>query len=404
MPKLTKYEKCSSSNASTTRQYGFNLTTEDIASQVWRFLDSAPAASRGRFRGEVNVERGLPSQSSDIEVIIIATSNDKEDLENVVFHPTESSLGLEYLVTDKAEICTDVQVFIYLRPWPKRLLYTLEVRSNILDINFKDKLNWNIDNLIIQNLHGDSNYNSSNLIDPLMVQNITITSTTGSILGTFVANGNLNLRSVDGWIGCILSSSYGGNSFQPESISVSTVLGDIHVIGKSEYSNWPKQPYTHVTNVHSRRGEVWAYLPHGSITNVSSIESPLGIRLQPFGTASPTDRSEIYTYGGRSGDHYVQVNDAELNSLDGFHNPLKNTISKHYLGLSGLTVKYPYSWYGRMEAQIKNGPINFDSSALEDFERGEGYVKARRGKDGESQLEISVGNGSLDIELGLSDM
>lgn len=96
------------------RRYAFNLTTEDIASQRWSFLDSAPAESRGRFRGEVTVSHGDPFQFSDIEVHAIITSNDKADLENVIFHPTDSELGLEYEITNKSDICTDVQVFVYL--------------------------------------------------------------------------------------------------------------------------------------------------------------------------------------------------------------------------------------------------------------------------------------------------
>lgn len=399
-PKI-QYEKCSTLNASTTRHYGFNLTVDDMSSQQWRFIDSAPVESRGRFRGEVTVDRGDLFQASDIEVRVIIASNDNADLENVVFHSTKSALDLEYAVTDKSHVCTDVQVLIYLRPWPKRLLHVLEIRSEILHIALKDKLDWHIDNLVVHTSHGDSTYDASHRIDPLVVQNVSVSSISGYIFGKYVANGNLKLQNEHGQIGCFLLPLY-GRPFKPESISVSTVSGNIHVETAWGYPHWPAQPYTHVTNIHSIDGEVWTYIPHGSVTNISSIGSILATRLQPFGTAAPTDQSEFYTYSGDSGaDNIILIDDANPDSLKGRYNPLSNTISRHFHGSGMLRLRYPYSWLGNMEAQIEEGSLDFDSSALEDLERGEGYVKARRGKTGESQLGVQVGVGELSIKLGL---
>lgn len=268
-----------------------------------------------------------------------------------------------------------------------------------MDVTLKDKLNWHINNLVVHTSHGDFNYNSKHWTDP--AHNVTVSSLTGFIFGKFAPNGNLKLQNEEGPIGCLLIPVR-GRTFTPETISVSTVSGNIHVEAVWNYPNWPAQPYTHVTNIHTMGGELWAYIPHGSVTNLSSISSILATRLQPFGAASSTDQSEIYTYSGRSGaEYYVRIDDPKPESLEGRHNPLSNTISKHYLGKGTLKARYPYSWFGSMEAQIREGTLNFDSSALDEFERGEKYVKARKGTKGKSQLEVQVGEGELNMLLGL---
>ncbi|CAO2656142.1 Nn.00g049450.m01.CDS01 [Neocucurbitaria sp. VM-36] len=392
-----QYEKCSSSIASETRQFGYNLTTEDTPAKQWHFLDSAPTESQGRLRGEITVNRGDLFQASDIEVRVIITSNNEGDLKNVHLKASSLALGLDYLITDENEICTDVQVLIYLRPWPKRLLNILDIRSEVLDITFKDMLNWHVNNLVVHTSHGNSWYNSSHLTDPFIAQNITVSSKSGDIFGEYAANGNLAFENVHGHIGIIMIPMY-GRPFNLESISALTSTATIHV--EADFTCWPTQPHTHITNIHTRSGELWAYIPHGSYTNLSSIRNILVTRLKPYGTPSPHNPSEIYTYS-ESGYTHVRVDDADPDTLKDLHNPLLNTTSKHYLGSGTLWLRYPYSWFGNVQAQIEHGPLDFDASALEELEKSEGLVKAKRGKKGESQLDIQVGTGALDIELGL---
>jgi hypothetical protein len=54
-----------------------------------------------------------------------------------------------------------------------------------------------------------------------------------------------------------------------------------------------------------------------------------------------------------------------------------------------------------VEAQIENGILDFNSSAFEDFESGEGFVKARKGKEGDRRLNVQVGSGKFNILLVL---
>lgn len=395
-----EYESCSSSIASETWKFGYNITAEDKAAQQWNFLDSSTAETRVRFRGEITVNRGSLFQASDIEVRVIVTSNKENGLKNVHLQRSNSSLDLNYFVTDEGDIYTDIQILIFLRPWPKRLLHVLDIRSEVLYIKFNDMLNWHVNNLFVHTSYGHSSYNSTHGTDPLIVQNITVSSYNGYIFGYYAAHGNLTFQNVHGQIGVLLIPVNGRPS-KLDSISASTLSATIHVEVEYDFTNWPTQPHTHVTNIHTRNGELYAYIPHGSYTNLSSTRSWLFARLHPFGTPNPNDSSEIYTYSESGWQTRVRIDDANLDGFEDLNNPLLNTISKHYLGEGTLWLRYPYSWFGNVEAQIDHGPLEFDASELEEFEKSEDYVKARRGKEGGSQLDIQVGTGAIDVHLGL---
>ena len=396
MAKLN-YEKCPSVVVSETRKFEYNLTAEGTTGQQWHFLDSAPAQSRGRFRGEITINRGDLFQASDIEVRVIISSNNSADLENVHFHPTGSMLGLDYVVTEDKEVCTDVQVLVFLRPWPKRILDVLEIRSEVLDITFNDMLNWHVDDLVVHTSHGNHWSNSSHWTDPFTTQNVTVSSISGNVFGEYAAHGNFTFQNDCGNIGIILIPAY-GRPFKLESISATTDTGTIHVVGEFDY--WPVQPHTHTTNIYTRDGELYAYVPQGILTNLTSIRSIIMTRIKPFGTTHPYAPSTFITYSD-SGYTYVRMEDPDPDPLGELYNPLLNITSKHYLGSGDFDLRHLYSWFGNVEAQVEHGPLTFGSTELEDFEVGEGFVKARRGKEGESQLDVRVGTGALDIQLGV---
>jgi hypothetical protein len=148
-------------------------------------------------------------------------------------------------------------------------------------------------------------------------------------------------------------------------------------------------------------GQVWAAVPHGHFTNISSTSGDVTAFAIPFGVDSLEDQSEVYTFS-RSGNTYVHMLDTIQESLQGDKkDPLLNTTSRHKVSVGSLHVRYPYSWYGNLEGHVDSGELTFDSSALEEFKRGERWVQAKRGKDGISEVEVLVGTGHLNIEIGL---
>ncbi|KAF2791581.1 hypothetical protein K505DRAFT_339448 [Melanomma pulvis-pyrius CBS 109.77] len=127
--------------------------------------------------------------------------------------------------------------------------------------------------------------------------------------------------------------------------------------------------------------------------------------IRPFGATNSDALNEIYT-SSPSGFTCVDLDDPPEDS-SGKYNPLLNTVSEHTVGEGILQLKYQYSWYSEMEAIIQQGALAFDGSSLEETERGEEFVKAKRGPkgwspvEGESWMEARVGTGDLDIHLGL---
>jgi hypothetical protein len=393
-----QYHGCSSTVVSTVRHFEFNVTAENPSTQQWRFLDYAPAELIETLCGIVKFERGNILQASDIEVQVIVKSTQEHGLQNINFDTSNTTLTMSHKTLEEYVHCIEVQVLVFLRPYPKRLLHLLEVRSSILDIRFDGSLAWHVDNLVTHTSHGDSWYEGSRFADPLTTQNITTSSVSGEIFGFYVANGHLKLHNKHGRIGFPLIPRYDGTPFNLESLDVSTISANIHA--RAEYEEWDQRPLTHRTDIHSVSGSVYVGLPLGSVTNISSGTGEVFALLQPFAADAPDARSEIYT-ASREGTTFVSLDNVKPDTLKGKFDPMLNTTSKHVVGEGQLQIRYPYSWYGNMEGSIESGSIEFDSSALDKFEKGEGWVKAKRGKSGESVMEARVGKGVMGVKLGI---
>ncbi|KAF1840632.1 uncharacterized protein K460DRAFT_398586 [Cucurbitaria berberidis CBS 394.84] len=235
---------------------------------------------------------------------------------------------VEYESTDQEDMCTDMEVLVSFRPWPKRTLNLFQLQSNFLDLWVEGSLEWEINNLLTHTSHGDTFYSGARFQDPLITHDVFSTSLTGEIFGYYLADGNLK----------------------------------------------PMQPLNHTTDIHTTTGEIWAAVPHGSLTNISTIRGNVKAFVVPFGAANQDDSSQLHTSSDQ-GRTFVSLYDAPPESLEG--------------------------WYGDLEARILHGPLKFDSSALQDFEKGDGFGKAKRGREGESVMEAYIDTGELAVLLGL---
>lgn len=399
-PRARTYEGCSSITAAEDRQFEFNITAESTTTKRWQLNDSAVPESRKNLRGDITIDRGSLFQTSDIEVRVVVRSSEGSDLKNVLIHSSDFALDIDYNFQDRSDLCTEVNVLVLLRPWPRRLLDLFDVRTSVFDILFNPLLNWEVNNLIAHTSYGDFTLDTTEpWTDPLITHNVSVSSINGTIFGWFIPDEHLDIRNEHGEIGIFICPRVGINSpFEPKSISISSSSGNIHA--ETVFKVWPPQSYTHRTTIETVSGQVHAMVPHGSYTNFSSGSGNISCYIEPYGAARPDAVSEIYTTS-QSGSFNVYLSSANENSLAGKYNPLLNTVSEHDVGEGKLRLRYPYDWYGEMEARIRHGVLEFDGSSLEDMERGEGYVKAKRGRKGESRMEASVGTGILDVLLGL---
>ncbi len=283
------------------------------------------------------------------------------------------------------------------RPWPRRILDTLKVRTEVLNIVFRDNLDWEVNHLIGQNTYGDSDYNIDGET-PLITHNVTVWSQSGEIVGTFAADGHVTAQNNDGPIGFFLKPLKGRTS-KLQSLVVFNWLGSVHIW--SCFQDWPVQPHDHWTSVYTWSGDIWAYIPHGRMTGIASQESSIRACIRPYGITDLSEMNKLST-GMDSGYTYVHV--LETETKEGLYDPLNNMTSDHIQLHGSMKLFYPDTWSGTIEGNVKNGStdsINLDSSSLEFVERGEGFLNAQKGTTGESRLSAKgMDRTFLNIKLG----
>jgi hypothetical protein len=390
-PKV-QYQSCKSVNVVSTDRLHYNITDQ------FHFLDTSIPSLNKKVRGTVNVYRGNIDQASDVVVTVIT---------HYAFSPSNpiirwysepnSTARLHYTSTE----CTEVEVLISLRPDTEKNLRTFELRTEILDINVGGSLSWMVDNFITQTSHGNTMFDGARFYEPMITHNVSSSSITGEIFGYYVADAHLRLANEKGRIRAFVIPRVNSDiAIALESIRVETETGDVHVEMLGDWALWPMQPFMHTTHISSQCGSVWAAIPHGSLTNITIVTGDVSAILVPFGTDSKEDKSWVHTWLTQ-GEMYVHIYNTLQDSLyDGKFDPLVNTRSRHKVINGNLVLRYPYNWYGELEGVASRGTLKFDASRLEKLERGEGWVKAKRG-DGESFMESWVEGGGLDIKIGL---
>jgi hypothetical protein len=401
----TQYQRCKDVVDSTTRLYEYNITKDDVGLQHWRFHDTSNLESGKRLRGVIDLKPGDASQVSDIEVRISIASTSKTDAENVISVQTDSALSLDYVLGEDGEdICTEVQVDILLRPQQEPPLYlsTLELRSEILDIEVRSSLGWRVDNFITHTSYGENNFEGISYPTPLITHNVTVSSVSGTIFGWYRCDGNLNVTAESSFVVVYLLPAYKpltGRIFTPESISMTTTTGQLNVVAIFEH--WDVQPFHHTTQIHTTSGDLYAQVPHGSVTNLSSQSGNITSYIRTYGTVHPDDRSETHTSSGGGRTRVRLDNPEPREDSQPFQNPLLRTTSTHHVGAGKMLLEYPFSWWGDVVAEVGNGTLLFNASALDKVDQGDTYVRAKRGMG--SRLDARVGTGEMEVSVGVWD-
>lgn len=394
-----RYDGCERIVAAEDHQFDFNFTNEDAAANKWQLIDSSDGSPHQFLRGQIFVRRGDTDQPSDLEVRVSVKASDKADLNNVHFRRSDSALDIDYSLKNTNDSCTEITIFLLIRPWPKRFLDSFKIHTDALDIDFDSQLNWEINHLTINMPHGDMWSDSHQpYVDPLIAHNISISSIDGLIFGWFIPGQHIAIRNenggIGGWIAPMIDQDF---PFDPKSISVSTTDGIIKMGFVGEI--WPDQALTHRWDVQSVRGNITAGVPHGAYTNVSSISGNLETTVWTFAVPRPNATSEIYT-STKTGNNYVQVLGPPRVLHENYNSPLFNTYSVHDVAEGDLWVAYPSLWWGEMKGEVGEGGLRFRGNSLEYLEHLGRYVKAIRGKLGESQLYAHVDSGLMTVQLG----
>jgi len=395
-----QFERCASTVASKTHHFGFNISTENR--KQWQFLDSTEAKFRDNFRGGITVEAGDELQSSDIEVFASVRSGSEDQIEKLGFHDSASALDIEYKPGGNGNICTEVVIAVFLRKNLAQDVDLLEIRSQILDIWLKEGVDWKVNNLSTHTSYGETTMMATWPTPSRMIaQNISMSSTHGLLFGRIIPpEENLELRNENGEIGILMFPNpfYPTEPFNTQSISLSTISGPLSLISVFDVP-WPEKDYAHRLSISTVSGKIRSQAPHGSYTNYTTVSGDVSCYLRAYGTTKANETSEIYT-SSQTGNVSVRVGQAfELGH--GRFNSLLNTVSEHSVAEGKLQLSYARDWYGRMYAEIGEGGLSFSGDSLVKFEQGEGNLTAIRGKEGESRINAYVGNGEMDVTLGL---
>jgi hypothetical protein len=398
----TEWDRCKSIVACETRSFGFNISNSDGAETHWRLFDSSNSTVRGRLSGTISIEEGSSSQTSDVEVMFGVRSSSATDHQNFVFNHSESSLSMDYLPPDNdGGACTEISLKILLRrESPRRLLDVLEIRSEMLTV-WVWELGWQIDHLITHTSRGMSLYSAGKEAPEVRPRKVSASSITGMVTGAYVCDGTIEVTTESGGVGLLLVPRYTtGKKIQPESILVSTKSGEVELNTLWDY--WTEQPFTHRTDVRTVSGRISVDIPHGSSTSLSSASGDINAHLRPFAAENPDSTTTIYT-SAESGRTVFRLDNANREPLDELYDPLLSTTSEHHVGVGEMQLRYPFSWFGTMEATVGDGSIKFKGSALDEVEEGDDFVKAIRGRRAGSQMEAHVGKGTMDVTLGIWD-
>lgn len=170
--------------------------------------------------------------------------------------------------------------------------------------------------------------------------------------------------------------------------------GDIY--SESAWETWPNKTYAYGYQIYTESGNINASLLHGGWTNMTSLYGNTtasvwtGVADHLIGLADEYPLNGIHSFT-QSGNTMFR--------LVGGYISASNLTSQHYVGEGELELRYPDSWCGDIDARIGNGEIRLNATLLSDIQRGDGYVKAKRG-EGDSQIEAHVGSGKLDIIIG----
>jgi hypothetical protein len=370
----------------------FNITNE------FHFLDiSRP--SQDNVHGLVLVNRGSDDQIADIEVDVSThySSSSPPDVQfgELFFSKT---FELDYSRVPEDE-CIEIEAVIRLKPDVNKKLDSLSIKSERLGINMQGSLTWTVDNLSLHAAHGNTVYGASDP-EPLVTHNISASSITGEIYGYFVADAHLNMTNDAGNTGVFLIPRM--NSDVPatlESITVTSVSGEMIVGTLAEIDLWPMRPFHHTTHIRSETGKIRAGVPHGTLTNITNDKGDMTATLIPFG-ADPGTETEFHTQTNE-GNMYVHVYNTIQESLkDGQVDPLLSLKSRHEVVKGSAKIRYPYSWWGSLEGKVDKGTLEFDGTRMDKVEKGDGWVKAWRGES-ESFMESWVCEGELDVKIGL---
>lgn len=223
---------------------------------------------------------------------------------------------------------------------------------------------------------------------------IVIYSASGSISGTYPLFDLLSITTISGSIGIDIlpRPALSSTPNAPASLVLTSTSGSIRatVLGIHNVENTiPDRIYASRLNTIS--GSIAAKLLHTTSTRLFSISGQLSADIYPTSTAS--SHSSHITTSGKSGSTNITVHP----DLFSPQTPIKSLGGQHSNTSGSLSVRYPNTWEGKIQARTLSGRVGIRWDGVRIIRDWEGkYILAERGLGG-GQLFLDSASGGVDL-------
>jgi hypothetical protein len=154
----------------------------------------------------------------------------------------------------------------------------------------------------------------------------------------------------------------------------------------------------YVTTVSTQSGSVSGTFPLGTHTTFDSQSGSLsGIEL----VVMPTNTTEPRLLRTASRDGMTSVRIVNDNFWPGKKEAWwYGMVSKHETQSGSISVEYPDSWEGTIEAESRSGSVSVRGRGVEVIRKENGKVIARKGGNDGGKIFVESRSGSIDLKFG----
>lgn len=223
---------------------------------------------------------------------------------------------------------------------------------------------------------------------------IIIYSASGFISGTYPLFDLLSITTVSGTIGIDIlpRPALASTPYTPASLVLSSTSGSIHATVLNIHNLRNKIPdRTYASRLNTISGSIAAKLLHTTSTFLSSTSGQLSADIYPTSTSS--SHSSKITTTGQSGTTDIIVHPDIFSP----QTPIKSISGQHSNTSGSLTVRYPNTWEGKIQARALSGRVGIRWNGVRIIRDWGGKdILAEKGL-GQGQLFLNSLSGEIDL-------
>lgn len=330
--------------------------------------------------------------------------------------------------------CIQMRITVWVPPGAMLDLFDSQITH--LDINVLEDVALSVDNRIfLTSVVGDISAPKAGAGAPpyhLASRELYLQTVSGQISGWFPMHDLLHVSTASGDVSAdVAPKVVYDRKVEPAVLNVMTVSGDVAIrepldaVGsKVVGSRLPARDY--VVKMESASGDIVADLAVSSSAKFTSNSGGVNVKLLPVldsetlglaGASEPSIATETKSgvikvnlleprwtkLQGPSDEEDGTVQTAGVSDSDSNPTPPLSSLTSRHASISGdITLRYPSSWTGRLQAQTLSGSQRFRGEGLRTYRQGGKFPRILRGSkgDGKSFLQVDTISGEQDFLVG----